>query len=96
MGIPKLTLRRIRDLGPPVYAHLEDYSVLEAGEVIGRIYESREKYVPEFAWFWSITSMRRNRNRQISSPRCGASRSTVSKSNGSHPLPLEIPSRCSL
>jgi len=41
--MPRLTLRRIRDLGPPVYAHLEDYSVLEDGEVIGRIYESREK-----------------------------------------------------
>jgi hypothetical protein len=52
-----LTLRRIR-LGPPVYAHLADYSVHEDGEPIGRTMEERQDQPtkgPEHAWSWSLT-----------------------------------------
>jgi hypothetical protein len=34
-----------------------DYEILEDGEVIGRMYECREKR-PGMMWLWSITSMR--------------------------------------
>jgi hypothetical protein len=48
-----LTLRPSK-IGPPVYAHLADYDVLEDGQSIGRIMEQREP-VPGREWFWSLT-----------------------------------------
>jgi hypothetical protein len=53
----ELTMRPTRLETSPVYAHLDDWEVLEDGEPIGRIYESREKR-PGLEWYWSITSMR--------------------------------------
>jgi hypothetical protein len=48
-----LTLRRT-GLSSPVYADQIDYTVLEDGREIGRIYEDRHSR-PELRWFWSIT-----------------------------------------
>ena len=48
-----LTLRQF-NIGPPVYAHLLDYDVLEDGQSIGRIREEREPK-PGREWFWSLT-----------------------------------------
>jgi hypothetical protein len=48
-----LTLRPF-NIGPPVYAHLRDYVVLEDGQSIGRIREEREPK-PGREWFWSLT-----------------------------------------
>jgi len=48
-----LTLRQF-NIGPPVYAHLLDYVVLEDGQSIGRIREEREPK-PGREWFWSLT-----------------------------------------
>jgi hypothetical protein len=48
-----LTLRPF-DIGPPVYAHLLDYDVMEDGQSIGRIREEREPKRGR-EWFWSLT-----------------------------------------
>lgn len=48
-----LTLRPSK-IGPPVYAHLADYDVMEDGKSIGRIMAQREP-VPGREWFWSLT-----------------------------------------
>jgi hypothetical protein len=37
-----LTLRPLT-IGPPIYAHLTDYEVMEDGESIGRIKQEREE-----------------------------------------------------
>ena len=49
-----LTLRHTR-LTPPVYEHLGDYEVLDAGQSIGRISEIRAPMRPDELWLWSIT-----------------------------------------
>jgi hypothetical protein len=49
-----LTLRPF-NIGPPVYAHLRDYDVLEDGQSIGRIREERDTPKPGREWFWSLT-----------------------------------------
>jgi hypothetical protein len=51
-----LTLRPIK-IGPPVYAHLADYEVMEDGRSIGSIKQEREEEPrnPERAWSWSLT-----------------------------------------
>ena len=49
-----LTLRQF-NIGPPVYAHLRDYDVLEDGESIGRVREERDTPKPGREWFWSLT-----------------------------------------
>jgi hypothetical protein len=46
----ELTMRPTRLETSPVYAHLDDWEVLEDGEPIGRIYESREKR-PGLEWY---------------------------------------------
>ena len=45
-----LSLRRTGP-SPPVYAHLADYTVIDAGRQVGRIYEDPHVCQP---WFWSI------------------------------------------
>jgi hypothetical protein len=52
-----LTLRPTRPGTPAAFTHLADWSVIEDGEVIGRIYEVRAARGPEQAWFWSITAL---------------------------------------
>ena len=47
-----LTLRPF-NIGPPVYAHLLDYDVMEDGQTIGRIMEERESK-PGRAWSWFL------------------------------------------
>jgi hypothetical protein len=47
------TLRRT-GLSSPVYADQIDYTVLEDGREIERMYEDRYS-PPELRWFWSIT-----------------------------------------
>jgi hypothetical protein len=51
-----LTLRPLT-IGPPVYAHLADYEVMEDGRSIGSIKQEREEEPrnPERAWSWSLT-----------------------------------------
>jgi hypothetical protein len=49
-----LTLRQF-NIGPPVYAHLRDYDVLEAGQSIGRIREERDTPKAGREWFCSLT-----------------------------------------
>jgi hypothetical protein len=49
-----LTLRPF-NIGPPIYAHLRDYDVLEDGQSIGRIREERDTPKPGREWFWSLT-----------------------------------------
>ena len=46
-----LSLRRT-GLSPPVYAKLADYTVIDAGREVGRIYEDPHASQP---WFWSLT-----------------------------------------
>ena len=50
-----LTLRPTRLEKSPVYAHLKDYTVVEDGIAIGRIYEQRPGAPPDALWEWSIT-----------------------------------------
>jgi hypothetical protein len=54
-----LTLRQF-NIGPPVYAHLLDYDVMEDGQSIGRIMEQRE-LLPgrKWAWYLQITGAHR-------------------------------------
>jgi hypothetical protein len=47
-----LTLRQF-NIGPPVYAHLRDYDVMEDGQSIGRIMEQRE-LLPGRKWAWYL------------------------------------------
>jgi hypothetical protein len=49
-----LTLRPIGLRNSAAFAHLADWSVIEDGEVIGRIYEVHAARSPEMAWFWSL------------------------------------------
>ena len=51
-----LALRRTRLDQVPADAHLEDYTVRNNGEAVGRLYQVRAPAVPELAWFWSITT----------------------------------------
>jgi hypothetical protein len=53
-----LTLRPF-NIGPPVYAHLLDYDVLEDGQSIGRIREERDTPKPGREWFWSLPGAHR-------------------------------------
>jgi len=46
-----LSLRRT-GLSPPVYRHLADYVVIDAGREVGRIYEDPHA---SQRWFWSLT-----------------------------------------
>ena len=48
-----LTLRPT-GLASPVYRDQLDYTVIEDGREIGRLYEDRNTQ-PELRWFWSIT-----------------------------------------
>jgi hypothetical protein len=48
------------EVKPTAFAHLADWSVIEDGEVIGRIYEVHAARSPEQAWFWSITALTPN------------------------------------
>jgi hypothetical protein len=36
------------------YAHLQDWTVFEGGQSVGRIYEQPAPARPDFAWVWSI------------------------------------------
>ena len=47
-----LTLRPTGLRNSAAFAHLADWSVIEDGEVIGRIYEVHAA-PPDSAWFWS-------------------------------------------
>ena len=43
-------------LASPAYAGLEDWTVLDDGRIVGRIYEDRSHGTPpELRWRWSIT-----------------------------------------
>jgi hypothetical protein len=44
---------RTTGLASPAFAHLQDWTILEDGETVGRIYESDGK-PPEIRWFWSM------------------------------------------
>jgi hypothetical protein len=48
-----LTLRPTGLRNSAAFAHLADWSVIEDGEVIGRIYEVPAA-PPDRAWFWSL------------------------------------------
>jgi hypothetical protein len=48
-----LSLRRT-GLSSPAYQDWEDYTIVEDGRVVGRLYEDRHS-PPEYRWFWSIT-----------------------------------------
>src|SRR5205823_14459838 len=50
---PRLSLRPT-GLSPPVYREQRDYTVIEDGRAIGRMYEDWHA-LPEMRWFWSIT-----------------------------------------
>jgi hypothetical protein len=52
-----LTLRPTGLRNSAAFAHLADWSVIEDGEVIGRIYEQHASARNEMAWFWSITAL---------------------------------------
>jgi hypothetical protein len=45
----RLSLRRT-GLSPPAYAHRADYTVIDTGREVGRIYEYDSQ-----PWFWSLT-----------------------------------------
>jgi hypothetical protein len=50
-----LTLRPT-DLSSPAFAEWADWTILEDGSVVGRIYEDRSLGTPpELRWRWSIT-----------------------------------------
>jgi hypothetical protein len=55
-----LTLRPAGLRNSAAFAHLADWSVIEDGEVIGRISEVHAARSPEMAWFWSITALTPN------------------------------------
>jgi hypothetical protein len=40
-------------LSSPAFAHLQDWTILEDGETVGRIYESVGT-PPEYRWYWSM------------------------------------------
>jgi hypothetical protein len=43
-------------LASPVYEHLQDWTVLNDGQAVGRIYEDGSASTPpEMRWFWSVT-----------------------------------------
>ena len=49
-----LTLRRT--LLSPAHADRQDWTVLDDGREVGRIYEDRsESTPPDLRWFWSVT-----------------------------------------
>ena len=62
-----LTLRPTGLRNSAAFAHLADWSVIEDGEVIGRIYEQHAARSPEQAWFWSITALIPNPDRHRTS-----------------------------
>ena len=53
---PKATLTlRPTGLASPAYEHLEDWTILEDGREVGRMYEDGSASTPpELKWFWSI------------------------------------------
>ena len=50
-----LTLRPT-GLASPAYQHLQDWTVLDDGQEVGRIYDDGSASAPpaELRWFWSI------------------------------------------
>jgi hypothetical protein len=51
----RLTLRRTGGLSP-VYQDQQDWTVLDGGREVGRIYEDRSASAPpDLRWFWSVT-----------------------------------------
>ena len=50
-----LTLRRSDPDQSPAFAHLEDWTVLDDGKPVGRIYQRHAPASAAQTWFWSIT-----------------------------------------
>jgi hypothetical protein len=51
----RLTLYRTKLEHVPAYAHVQDYTVRDRGEPVGRLYQVRVLAGPKLAWSWLIT-----------------------------------------
>lgn len=64
-----LSLRRTRLETPPVFAHLQDWQVVEDGKPTGRIYEQHAPASQDQAWFWAIAVPLDMRSKVVTSGR---------------------------
>ena len=51
----RLTLYRTKLEHVPAYAHVQDYTVRDRAEPVGRLYQVRALAGPKLAWSWLIT-----------------------------------------
>jgi hypothetical protein len=52
-----LTLRRTNLAPVPAFEHLEDWTVFEDSEPIGRIYQPHAPHRSDVVWYWTCTIM---------------------------------------